>query len=92
MSAGQSRPYSSETAFYYTHVGSAISELRTALANPGYMSITSIMRTVLNLGWAAHMVEDPASAEIHVSGMVSLQGEISSLPCAPPQKHPSVNV
>lgn len=43
----------SETAFYHTHVAGAISELRRALAHPGYMSITAIMRTVLNLGWAA---------------------------------------
>lgn len=58
MSGERSRPKSSETAFYYTHVGSAISELRRALANPGYMSITSIMRTVLNLGWAAVSLEE----------------------------------
>lgn len=52
MSGGTTLPMS-ETAFYYTHVAGAIAELRRALATPGYMSIASIMRTVLNLGWAA---------------------------------------
>lgn len=54
MGGGFRSSRSNETHFYHVHTLGAISELRRALASPGrYMSIASIMRTVLNLGWAA---------------------------------------
>lgn len=54
MGGGYRSSRTNETRFYHIHTLGAISELRRALANPGqYMSIASIMRTVLNLGWAA---------------------------------------
>ena len=77
LMSGGTRMQMNVNAFYYTHVAGAISELRRALATPGYMSIASIMRTVLNLGWAA------------VSAVSLLHQEILLIPSAAHGRRPS---